>query len=207
MLISASVLLVFAFQQGGIEADIWGTGLFIIPLILSFLSWACFFGWEIFMSRLYRKDEKALLFPVRLMLKRIYMSSVISTLLIGFPYYIVIYTLPLYFQVVYGKTALGAGVGLLPLLGCCAVATMLGGLISEKKDHTFATLFTGSCLMVIGCGLLSTLSTDLNHEPRAYAFQIFIGLGFGLTLSTTTLLATVESERKDHGRSSPSLVP
>ena len=207
VLIAASVLFVFAFQQAGIEGNSWDTGIFIIPLIISVMAWAAFFVWQVYLSRQFiNKEEMALMFPPRLMKKRIYMAGVISTLFIGFPYYIVIFSLPLYFQVVYHKTALEAGVGLLPLLGSSAVSTMLGGLISGKKDHTFATLFSGNCLMVIGCSLLSTLSVDPHHEVRAYAFQIFIGLGFGLTVATVSLLATVESERKDHGESFASIV-
>ncbi|MCJ1247064.1 hypothetical protein MMC30_004275 [Trapelia coarctata] len=198
LLIAASVLFVFAFQQGGIDTNAWDTAIFIMPLVISGMAWTAFFVWEVYISRHFKNDTYALMFPLRLMKKRIYIAGVISTLLIGFPYYIVIYSLPLYFQVVYGKDPLGAGLALLPLLGSSAVSTMLGGLISGKKDHTFATLLTGNCLMTIGCGLLSTLSTDLHHEARAYAFQIFIGLGFGLTVSTVSLLATVESERKDH---------
>lgn len=205
LLIAASVLVVFSFQQGGIVANAWGTAIFIVPLVVGSVCWVLFFGWEIYISRRFG-DSMAAMFPLRLLQRRVYIAAVLSTLLTGFPYYVVIYNLPLYFQVVYGKSALGAGVGLLPLLGASAVTTMLGGLISGKKDRTFATLLVGACLMVIGTALLSTLSTNVDLEARAYGYQVFIGLGFGLTVSVVSLLATVESQRKNHGRFSYSSV-
>ena len=127
------------------------------------------------------------------------MAGVLATMLTGFPYFVVIYSLPLYFQVVNGKSALLAGIGLLPLLGSAAVASMVGGIINGKKNRVFETLMVGACLMLIGTACLSTLSNTLEPEPKVYGFQVFVGLGFGLTVSTVSLLAAVECEIRDHG--------
>jgi len=199
LLIAASVLVVFSFQEGGIVANAWSTALFIIPITIGCICWALFFGWEIYISRL-KGDAIATMFPPCLLERRVFVAGALSTLLTGFPYFVVIYSLPLYFQVVYGKSALGAGLGLLPMLGAAAVSTMLGGLLNGKKDRTFATIFAGSCLMLIGTGLLSTLTTDPKHENRAYGYEVFIGMGFGLTVSTVSQLAVFESDRRNHSK-------
>ena len=51
--------------------------------------------------------------------------------------------------------------------------------------------------MLIGTSLLSTLSNTLVVEPKTYG--VFVGLGFGLTVSTVSILGTAESELRDNG--------
>lgn len=85
------------------------------------------------------------------------------------------------------------------MLGSAAIASMVGGIASGKKNRAFSTLLIAALLIVIGTSCLSTLSSDLKIEAKVYGFQIFIGFGFGLTVSTVSMLAVVESEIKDHG--------
>lgn len=202
LLIAASVLVVFSFQEGGLGVNAWGTALFIAPLVFGILSWVLFFGWEVIVGR-HWEHTMAAMFPLRLMKRRVYVAGILATMLMGFPYFVVIYSLPLHFEVVNGKSPLSAGVGLLPLLGGSAVASMAGGMINGKKNLAFETLLVGACLMLIGTACLSTLSNTTELEPKVYGFQVFIGLGFGLTVSTVSLLAAVESDIKDHCKSDP----
>jgi hypothetical protein len=72
----------------------------------------------------------AAIFPLRLLGRRVYMAGVVSATMIGFPCFVIIYSLPIRFQVVNEMSALSAGIGLLPMLGSTAIGSMLGGLIS-----------------------------------------------------------------------------
>merc|ERR1712093_353317 len=47
LVIAASVLLVFSFQQAGINSNSWSKAIFIAPLIIGILLWFVLFGWEI----------------------------------------------------------------------------------------------------------------------------------------------------------------
>ena len=85
------------------------------------------------------------------------------------------------------------------MLGSSAIASMVGGMLSGQKNRTFSTLLVGAILLLIGTSCLSTLSSDRIVEAKTYGFQVFVGFGFGLTVSTVTMLAAVESEIKDHG--------
>ncbi|MCJ1290434.1 hypothetical protein MMC34_001972 [Xylographa carneopallida] len=172
LLIAASVLVVFSFQEGGLGVNAWGSALFIAPLLTGCVCWALLFGWEAIVARRWERSIAAI-FPLRLMKRRVYMAGVLCTLLSGFPYFVVIYSLPLRLQVVNEKSALLAGIGLLP---------MLAG--------------RSACLMLIGTSLLSTLSNTLVVEPKTYG--VFVGLGFGLTVSTVSILGTAESELRDN---------
>jgi hypothetical protein len=43
-------------------------------------------------------------------------------------------------------------------------------------------------------------------EPNMFGFQVFVGLGFGLMVSTVSLGASLESEKRDSSESFPYLL-
>jgi hypothetical protein len=197
-LIAASVLVVFAFQESGNHPNFWGTALFIAPLTTGVVCWLLLIGWEVVIGMFIQKSVSPL-FPKSLLTRRVYVAGALTAVITGFPYYVVIYNVPLHLQIVNGKSSLMAGLGLLPLLVSTATGSMLGGAVSSKKDLSFYTLTVGSCLMTLGVGLLSTVSDGSAIDPRIYGFEVFVGLGFGLSVSTSSILAAIQCEIKDHG--------
>ncbi|KAL7629686.1 hypothetical protein AAE478_001209 [Parahypoxylon ruwenzoriense] len=197
LLIAAAVLVVFAFQSVGVETDQWSKAIFIAPLVLGVASGLGLFLWSIFIERRWG-DEMAAAIPMRLLRHRVYAAAVLNTLFLGFPYILIIYTFPLRLQVVNGKDTLISGVMLLPMLGFSAVGSVVSGILNGKKDRTFITLFMATCLMVLGCGLLSTLSNSYEVEPKALGFLVFVGLGFGMVVSTATMISSIYTSIRDH---------
>lgn len=128
------------------------------------------------------------------------MSAVAATMLSGFPYFVSIYSLPTHFQVVNEHSALASGLALLPLLGSSAVGSTVAGAISGKKNYTFPIMFIGAASMVIGTASLSTLGSQTHTQAKAYGLQVFVGLGFGLMISTASMIAGMESEIRDNGK-------
>jgi hypothetical protein len=206
LIIAASVLVVFSLQEAGIRTNAWNTAIFIAPMVVGCICWVLLFGWEVIVAY-HWEDSMATMFPLRLIKRQIYMAYVVSTMLMGFPYFMVIYALPLRFQVVNRKSSMTAGISLLPLLGSVAIATVVGGGVNSKRNNTFYTLIAGSCLMMIGTALLSTLPNAVEVPARAYGFQIFVGLGFGLTVSTVSLGASLESEVRDNSKDVSAIPP
>jgi MFS family permease len=201
--IAASVLVVFSFQQAGITPNIWRNAIFLAPILVGSLCWILLFSWEAIVAR-YWENSILTMFPLRLIKRRVYMSYVLITMMTGFPYFIVIYALPLRFQVVNGKSPLAAGVSLLPMLGSVAIGSTIGGAVNGKKNRICQTLFIGSCFLLIGSTLFATLlSNSVEIQPRVYGFQVFVGLGFGLTVSTVSLGAIIECDTRDSSTSNP----
>ncbi|TGO78030.1 hypothetical protein BELL_0082g00250 [Botrytis elliptica] len=197
ILIIASILFVFAFQEAGLKTNSWNKPLFLIPLIMGIVFWILLFAWEFIVQKKW-EEKLATMFPWRLIKNRVYMFGLATTLLTGFPYFVVIYSLPLRFQVVNGKSPLTAGLGLLPMLGSTAIASFLGGMLNGTKNRVFLTLLAGSGLSVIGTSSLSTLANTEYVEAKTYGFLVFVGLGFGLTVSTVSMLSNYESSIRDH---------
>ena len=204
LIIAASVLTVFSFQEAGLKPNSWRTAIFVAPLIIGCIGWVALFGWEILVDRLW-ESSFATMFPLRLMKRRVFMGHALSTLFIGFPYFMVIYSLPIRIQVINEKTPLTAGLSLLPMLGSVAIASTAAGAMNSKKDRMCLTLVIGSVSMVIGTACLSTLSNIAALEPKMYGFQVFVGLGFGLMVSTVSLGASLECQKRDSSESFPFL--
>ncbi|KAF1843084.1 MFS multidrug transporter-like protein [Cucurbitaria berberidis CBS 394.84] len=200
LLIASSVPLVFSFQQAGIHVvsnkSIWTSALFVAPLVIGTVCYLALFGWEWLIARRW-PDAIGALFPMRLAKNRVYMSAVVTTMLVGFPYFVVIYSLPTRFQVVNGHSALASGIALLPMLGASAIGSTVAGAASRKKNNTFPVMVVGAAFMLVGTAALSTLDNVIATQVRAYGLQVFVGFGFGLTVSNSSLLAAMEAELRD----------
>jgi hypothetical protein len=72
LIIAASVLIVFSFQNAGLKANAWKQAIFIAPLVIGCLCAAGLFGWEYFVAH-HREGKFATMFPLRLMKRRVYM--------------------------------------------------------------------------------------------------------------------------------------
>lgn len=66
---------------------------------------------------------------------------------------------------------------------------MVAGMVTGKKNRTFPVLVVASCLMLIGSACLSTLKDTVEVEAKVYGFQVFMGLGFGLTVATSSIVS------------------
>ncbi|UKZ81123.1 hypothetical protein TrVFT333_008893 [Trichoderma virens FT-333] len=191
-LLCSSSLLVFAIQQAGSQTFAWSSPVIISALIISGISWSAFIYWELVLdSKRHRHIEP--IFPIRLMLHRVYAASLLLTLLTGFPYISLTIIIPERFQIVNGEDALMAGIHLFPLLGACAVGSFLGGAISSKQNNTSYTLIASSCLQLLGLGLMTTQSGANSAEPSQYAYQAIFGLGVGLCFSATTIVTSIST--------------
>jgi hypothetical protein len=204
LLLSAAVLVVFSFQNVGSDGSKWSEASFLAPLITGVFCWVALFAWETLIERLW-PDRLAAAFPMHLLRNRVYSAGVLNTMLLGFGFLMMVYAFPLRLQVVNGKTSLVAGLMLLPMLGSVALGSTLGGIISSKKNFLFETLLAASCLMLLGFGLMTTLSAEYDLEAKALGFLVFIGLGFGLSATVSTILAATETSLRDHGMWSTTL--
>ncbi|BCS24885.1 uncharacterized protein APUU_41329S [Aspergillus puulaauensis] len=197
LIIAAAVLLVFAFQNAGESpGTTWGTAIFIAPLTVGLVLWLALVGWGYLAGRLYN-GRLSLTFPISLFRNRAYAAAAISTLFIGYPYFLLNYAFPLRAQVVDDKSPLLAGIMLLPMLGATAVGSILTGVLSKTKNYLFETMFVGACLMTLGVGLL-TLVHDSNDDAKALGFIVFAGLGFGLNVASATMLTSFEVPITDY---------
>ncbi len=200
LVVAASVLVTFSFQNAGSDVDQWRQAIFLAPLIVGIFCWAALLLWEWVVERLWR-DRVLAAFPMRLLRNRVYVAAMLNTLFLGFPFLMMVYAFPLRLQVVNGQSPLMAGVMLLPMLGGVSIGSLLAGVASREKNRIFETLVLASSLMLLGVGLETTLSDSFVLEAKALGFLPLIGFGFGLSASSSTMAATFESPISEHGES------
>lgn len=85
------------------------------------------------------------------------------------------------------------------------IGSFLGGVASSKKNMTSPTLVFAACLILLGCGLLSTLEGGKDFYTPSYGYQFILGLGVGITFSSGTLLTNLACKSEDVGKSYDSL--
>lgn len=86
------------------------------------------------------------------------------------------------------------------MLGGVAFGSSMGGAISGKKNRIFETLVAASILIMMGCALETTVSDSGKLEPKVLGFLVFIGFGFGLSASSSTMMTVLEASIQDHGK-------
>jgi len=92
-----------------------------------------------------------------------------------------------------------AGLALLPLLLTSPFATAVSGILTSFfKIPPLYLIVLGAALQLIGVGLASSLPMDtLTIAPQQYGYEVIMGLGFGLGLSTLLTLAPLVVEDRD----------
>ncbi len=126
-----------------------------------------------------------------------------TTILTGFIMYVAVVNIPMRAQIANLYDEVKSGILLPPLMGATAVGSGVGGAISSKNNHTFWTLITASALMIVGCGLMSTLPATVSVATRQWGFEVILGFGIGMNLSTTTLVTSLNAEFQDFGAFPP----
>lgn len=106
-------------------------------------------------------------------------------------------------QAVNGYSPVKAGLALLALLLSSPSATAVSGVLTSSfKVPPVYLILIGAVLQVIGVGLTISLPTTGGPFPKQqYAFEVIMGLGFGLILATVLTLAQLVCDEKDIGMS------
>lgn len=109
--------------------------------------------------------------------------------------------LPQRFQAVNDSTPVESGIKILTVLLVSAFGATVSGLVLSKRNICSYLIILGTSLQLIGLGLHSSLPTTVSISTASYGYQVILGMGLGTTLSSSFILARIEVERKDIGKS------
>jgi hypothetical protein len=90
----------------------------------------------------------------------------------------VAYFLPLYFQIVLGRSPSMSGIYMLAIAVPLATVSFASGYLIERTGRYLEVLQVGLLLMTIGIGLLISLGSS-SSIGKIIAFLVVIGIGFG----------------------------
>jgi hypothetical protein len=77
-----------------------------------------------------------------------------------------------------------------------AIGSLVGGGINRTRNVTPFTLMAGSAFQLLGYGLMSSLGDASPTPQRQFGFQVFLGLGFGITMPSVTIIAQLHAPQK-----------
>ncbi|CAK3783857.1 MFS multidrug transporter [Lecanosticta acicola] len=204
LLTAATCCAVVGIQLGGSYYAPWTSATVVGTLVGALTAFLVLLGWNHHRDVTFRKTEKGPLplFPRRLMTLRLVSASFMMCTLCGFNLFLAIVTLPQRYQVLNGDSSLLAGIRLLPFLATSAIGSTLFGIISARRNWTFALSMVASSFLLLGSGLLSIKPTPGKIGVETYFFQIFYGLGTGGLLSSTAYISGLNSNYEDYALSS-----
>ncbi|KAK1998428.1 MFS transporter [Colletotrichum falcatum] len=178
LLIPAMVSLVLALQWGGTRYP-WSDG----------RVWGCLICWGIlavffFVSLRFNGDDAVI--PLRLLRDRTVLGGTLTTFLLSAGFFIHVFFLPFYLQVVQGMSATKAGLLLFAYFGAMALAgVMAGGAMSSRHGGGGGALpshrpyaWVGAGLFIVGASLVQTLSVD-SGLGKVVGFQLLSGVALG----------------------------
>ncbi|RYC65944.1 hypothetical protein CHU98_g259 [Xylaria longipes] len=174
------VSLLIALQWGG-STYAWSNWRIIVLFGLFGILFIAFAAVQVFMP-------KTATVPVRIIRRRSIMAATIFMFALAGSFLMVIYYLPLWFQVVKGATATQSGIYTLPFVLSLVVASTLSGAFTQKVGYYVPAMIASPSLLATGQGLMSTFRVN---EPSSHwiGFQVIAGFGLGLGLQASSLAA------------------
>jgi EmrB/QacA subfamily drug resistance transporter len=117
---------------------------------------------------------------------------------IGMAMFGAIVFIPLYLQLVYGASATGSGLRMIPLMvGLLTAAIASGRTISRIGRYRMFPI-AGTAVLVVGMFLLSRL--DLGTPPWiASVYMLVVGIGIGLVMQVLVLVVQNDAEPRNIG--------
>ncbi len=181
-LLTAGVVPLLLVAEQGRE---WGwTSSLSLGLIALGLS-----GLALFVPRQAKMGEEAIL-PLRVFKNRIFTVSSATSFLVGAAMFGGLTSLPLYLQIVRGKSPTVAGLMLVPLMVGIIASSQTSGRIMSRTGHYKVFPIVGTALMGIAMLGFSTLRLE---TPLWQFESIMVVMGMGLGLSMQTLVISVQN--------------
>lgn len=188
IIMAAIICYILALQWGGQtkawnSSDVIGTlvGFVLILIVFAVIEW-------------YQGDRAMIV--GRLLKDRTISVSMVFIFFLGGGFFLLLYWLPIYFQVVSGVTASQSGVRNLPLILGTTIATILSGGLISAYGHFVPFMIAGSAMATIGAGLLYTLDTT-SSSSAWIGYQALAGLGIGLAIQVPIIAGQASVAAED----------
>jgi MFS family permease len=189
VLCMASIItFIMAFEYGG-QSRPWNSSV-VIGLLVGFpLITAAFAIWEYF------QGERAMIVPRLFKLRAIWAGSLYQFPLAG-GYFLILYYLPIYFQIVQNVSAIESGVRNLAMVITISFAVIVGGALVGKTGQTVPFMMFGAAVGAIGIGLMHTFG--LHTSPGKWiGYQILTGWGIAFPFQITLNVAQANASAAD----------
>ncbi|KXN71272.1 MFS general substrate transporter, partial [Conidiobolus coronatus NRRL 28638] len=180
----AIVLLVLGTTWGGKDYP-WSSYQVIVALCCSILSLAAFVYIEL-------KVATEPILPPKMFTHNVVICCIVA-IVYGLNDFTVVYYLPVYYQILKGRSASESGYQLAPFLVVSSLSAIATGFIFGKLKTFTIPLRMGTVVMAVGSGLLCLISPTL-PDWCMILFPIILSLGIGLCIQMAVVGAQASSD-------------
>lgn len=180
LFLASVICILLALFWGGTTYS-WSSGRIIALLVVFAVLLVAFIIVQYFMG------EDATI-PGRLIKQRSLASAAAFAMFVGAAFFVNIYYIPIWFQVVRGTSATSAGVNTLPLLISFTIGAMGSGTVVAKVGYPTPFMYGLSVIGSVGAGLLTLYNADIS-TGKWIGYQIIFGLGIGIGMQQPIILA------------------
>ncbi|GAD98124.1 major facilitator superfamily transporter [Paecilomyces variotii No. 5] len=170
--VSATICLLLALSWGG-TTYAWANFRIIVLLTVAGVLFCSFIGIEYWMK------ENAIV-PLRLLRRRSICAAIWFGLCLGGVFFVNVFYIPLWFQIVDGVSAVESAILFIPFMLSVVGGFMFAGFGTAATGYYTPFVYVGSILMSIGTGLLMTVQPQHTSRAKWVGFQILCGAGIGL---------------------------
>jgi EmrB/QacA subfamily drug resistance transporter len=150
----------------------------------------------VFVSQELRAAEPIL--PLQLFRSPVFSVANAMGFAIGMAMFGAIIFIPLFLQIVYGASATGAGLRMLPLMAGLLTASILSGRAITRIGRYKPFPIAGTAVLVVGMFLLSLLRVD-TPPWVASAYMLVVGIGLGLVMQVLVLVVQNDARPQEIG--------
>ncbi|PYH86105.1 MFS general substrate transporter [Aspergillus uvarum CBS 121591] len=168
----ATVCLLLAVSWGGTKYA-WDDTHTIVLLTVSGILFCVFAGIERWMQ------DNALI-PLRLLRRRSMGAAILFSVCLGGVFFVNVYYIPLWFQLVDGTSAVESAIMFIPFMCSVVGGFVCAGLGTAATGYYTPFVYGGSILMSVGTGLIATVRPHQTPRARWVGYQILCGAGIGL---------------------------
>jgi len=142
--------------------------------------------------------------PLGLFRRRTYSASIAATFFASLGFFAAIVFLPLYFQVVLGRSATESGYLSFPLLIGVITGSIGSGQLVARRGRYRALLLGAMALVALGSFLMTSLRAETDYLVLS-GWMFVLGLGVGPSMAVFTIVVQNAVEPRDLGTATSSL--
>ncbi|KAI9293850.1 MFS general substrate transporter [Neoconidiobolus thromboides FSU 785] len=187
-LIGANICIILGLNWAGKEYT-WSSAPVLSTIVIGILMY-------IFFGIIELKFVKEPIIPVHILNRNTICANLVD-FFNGFSSLVTVYYIPLYYQVVKGKSTLYSGIEILPfLLGTVFGAMFTGIFITKTKSYRIMSM-VGSFSTLLGVTLFGTLLRLDITRAEEIIYTLLIGLGVGICAINSLIICQCAVEEKD----------
>ncbi|PYH94687.1 MFS general substrate transporter [Aspergillus ellipticus CBS 707.79] len=187
-LIPSVTSLLLALEWGGSTYP-WSSWRILLLFILSAVLFGIFIFAEIW------NQEKALI-PPRIFKQRSVLAGTLWTTCMSASMTVMLYYLPLWFQVIRNTNAEISGIMILPFVLSMVVTVISCGFLVAILGYYNPFMYASTILMSVAVGLLSTLQPT-TPSPKWIGYQVLFGIGLGMGFMQANVAVQTCLDRAD----------